>query len=107
MSFEGEAVQVVRSLGGQTSASCSFASELRMRMACTNKAFCSVGRLWTTPMIPYKWKRASFICHVVNTSLSGIESFVPSTANNHKLDGILAKFGRLAMRGKACKKSTY
>ena len=55
-------------------------------------------------MVPFKWKRASFICHVVNASVSGIEAFVPSGSDYVQIDKVVASFGRLALRGKACAK---
>eukprot|EP00959_Pyramimonas_sp_CCMP1952_P258118 5394749-Pyramimonas_sp.AAC.1 len=60
-----------------------------------------MGRFWQAPNIPYKWKRCVLLCHVVNSALSAVECFIPSTGQLRKLELAVAGLCRRAMRGKA------
>eukprot|EP00959_Pyramimonas_sp_CCMP1952_P105447 2204403-Pyramimonas_sp.AAC.1 len=51
--------------------------------------------------IPYRWKRCVLLCHVVNSALSAVECFIPSSGQQRKLELAVAGLCRRAMRGKA------
>ena len=68
----------------------------------TKAALREVGTLWTEKGIPWRFKRAVFVCKLQNTALSGAEAYVLTPADHVALDKDIVYLGRVALAGKAC-----
>ena len=64
-------------------------------------AFCTVGQLWYESRVSWTLKRCFSIGRVVNTALSGIEAFCPSTAQYQSLTSLVTCLARRVMAGAA------
>eukprot|EP00959_Pyramimonas_sp_CCMP1952_P223769 4678715-Pyramimonas_sp.AAC.1 len=64
-------------------------------------AFFRLGRSWYQKGVPHRWERCIFLCHVLNTGLSGVEAFVLTASQLRTLELAVAGLARRAMRGEA------
>ena len=99
--FGGSAADYTRSLGAQVHASGSFTKELLARKQAVRKAFYSMTGFWGASGVPGRWRRAMFMCKVLNAALANIEAFLPSDSEYHQLTLLVSSLGRVGMRGKA------
>ena len=71
------------------------------RVEAAKRAYFEVGGFWTKAGIPMRWRRCMFGCRVVNAALSGVECFLVSSGQLHKLEMAVAALARKALRGNA------
>lgn len=59
---------------------------------------------WFAGGAPWRFRRLVFVGRVVKAALSGLEAYVLSEQEFGLIDKVVAKLGRLALRGAACDK---
>eukprot|EP00959_Pyramimonas_sp_CCMP1952_P293791 6144582-Pyramimonas_sp.AAC.1 len=97
----GKVLPHARYLGPQVSPHQNYGAELIKRIAAMKKSYYECGAFWSKANIPYRWKRAVLLCRVINTGLSCIECFLPTTTEYRQLQSAMGALLRKAMRGRA------
>ena len=88
-------------MGGILATNGGYTEELRVREQKVAAAFYSMGQFWYLKNVPWRFKRAVFICKVQNSALCNIEAFLPSAAQYQRLDSVVAQYARRVLMGKA------
>ena len=98
--FECQVTESARYLGPWLHAKQQRGVDMAVRLAAMRTSFYSLGSFWSHSL-PWKWKRSMLICKVQNAGLSAIEAFCFSATDYDRLDKAMARYCRIAMRGKA------
>ena len=102
----GEVAAATRHLGGQYCRTGSNGEEIKKRLAQISAVWCEFGGFWTSDA-PFAAKRMAFIGSVQGAALSGLTSYVLTTAEKGKLDTKLVRMLRCMMRGRAYNKEKH
>ena len=94
-----------KSLGSIVTANASAGQEVSARIIAMKKARYQANNMWNQPGLPWKLRRLSIICQVVNAGLSGLEAFVLSDRQLLRIDAGIAVACKSALRGEAISRS--